>query len=136
RRSRRWRLAGGESDRVPESGVDVFAGAVVPPGVEVVGDGLPGREVVRQHPPTTAAAGEVEGGVDDLPPGAGTGPADLAPGLGEEVLDVVPLQVGQVARVSLSSVHLFSIEAARAAGRALARRPVRRATAPSPAHLG
>src|SRR5207237_10704948 len=39
RRTRRWLLAGGDSDRVPESGVDVFPGAVVPPGVEVVGDG-------------------------------------------------------------------------------------------------
>src|SRR5205823_13262041 len=42
-------------------------------------------------------------------------------GLGEQVLDVVPLQVGQVTRVALSGIHLFRIEAARDLGRALSR---------------
>src|SRR5262249_50717409 len=69
-------LAGGCSDLSPQGGVDVLPGAVVPPGVEVVADGLPGREVVGQHPPRTAAPVHVQGRVDDLPRGVLTGPPD------------------------------------------------------------
>src|SRR5262249_4281566 len=51
--------------------VDLLPDAGVPPGVEVVGDRLPRRVVVGQHPPGAAAAGQVEDSVDDLPHGVG-----------------------------------------------------------------
>src|SRR5262249_56856997 len=70
-------------------------------GVEVVGDGLPGREVMRQHPPGAAASGQVEDGVDDLPQRVGSWPPGPPIALREQVLDVGPLEVGQVAGVSL-----------------------------------
>lgn len=54
-----------------------------------------------QHPPGTAGLGQVEDGVDDLPQGVGPGPPGPAVTVREEVLDVVPLKVGEVAGVSL-----------------------------------
>src|SRR5262249_5953238 len=96
------------ADADAEDVVDLVPEALVPPGVEVVGDGLPGREAVRQRPPGTAAAGQVEDGVDDLTPGVSAVPPRLAgrlPLRREQVLDVVPLEVRQVTRISLSSAH-------------------------------
>src|SRR5262249_19764285 len=53
-------------------------------------------------------AGQVEDGVDDLTPGVSAVPPRLAgrlPLRREQVLDVVPLEVRQVTRISLSSAH-------------------------------
>jgi hypothetical protein len=116
---------GGCPDLGPQGGVDALLGAVVPPDVEVVGHRLPGREVVGEHPPGTPAARQVQGGIDDFPQGIGKGPAQLPLGPGQQVLDIVPLQVGQVARVSLSGAHPFRVEATREQGSALSRWPVR-----------
>src|SRR5262249_25963932 len=97
-------LAPQPSEADAEDGVDLLEDALIPPGVEVVTDELPGRGVVRQHPPGTAAAGQVAHGVDDLPPGVGAAASGLAfgpPLRREQVLDVVPLDVGQITGVSL-----------------------------------
>src|SRR5262245_59848018 len=91
------RLPPGQApDLGPQGGMDLLPDPGVPPGVEVVGDGLPGREVARQHPPGAAAPGHVQDRVDDLPQGVGAGPARLPRASGEEVLDVVPLEISQV----------------------------------------
>ena len=54
-----------------------------------------------QHPPGATAPSQVEDGVDDLTEGVGPGPAGAAVALREEVLDIDPLEVGQVAGISL-----------------------------------
>src|SRR5262249_7748998 len=96
------RLPPGQApDLGPQGGVDLLPDPVVPPGVEVRGNGLPGREVVRQHPPGAAAPGQVQGGVDDLPQRVGAGPARFARALGEQVLEVGPLEIGQVTGIAL-----------------------------------
>src|SRR5205823_1687080 len=98
---------------------DLLEEALVPPGVEVVADELPGGEVVGQHAPGTAGAGQVKGSVDDLPAGVGAVPPWPARGLPlrrEQVFDVVPLDVGQVAGVALASTHTSSVGEAPAAG--------------------
>src|SRR5262245_20179475 len=104
----------------PQDVVDLLEEALVPPGVEVVADQAPGREVVRQHPPGAARAGQVEQGVDDLPAGVGAASSGLAGGpplRREEVLDVLPLHVGQVARVTLSGAHTPIVGTAPATGK-------------------
>ena len=57
---------------------------------------------MREHPPTAAAAGEIEDGVDDLAQGIRAGPPGAAVAAREQVLDVIPLQVGQVAGIALA----------------------------------
>jgi hypothetical protein len=98
---RRRLLAGQHPDVGPEGGVDPLPDALIPPGVEVVRHRLPRREVVGQHPPTGPAPGQVQDGVDDLPQGVGAGPAGGPIALRKEVFDVVPLEVGEITRVSL-----------------------------------
>ena len=56
---------------------------------------------MRQHPPGAPAPGQVEDGVDDLPQGIAARSPVATVALREEVLDVVPLEVGQVAGISL-----------------------------------
>jgi hypothetical protein len=70
---------------------------------------------VRQHPPGTPATGQIQDGVHDLPYRIRPGPADGASGLREQVLDVVPLEVRQVARVSLPcrGAHAKTVTSAR-----------------------
>src|SRR6516162_4051668 len=97
----------------PQDVVDLLPQAPVPPGVEVIGNGLPRREVVGEHPPGAAAAGQVEGGVDDLAQGVGAGPAGAGARLGEQVFDVDPLQVGQIAGVTHPCFHAGSLPARR-----------------------
>src|SRR5690348_7484044 len=76
--------------------MDLLPDALVAPGVEVVGDGFPGREVVGQHAPSAAATRQVQHGSDDLAHGIGAWSAGSAVALREQVLDVVPLEVRQV----------------------------------------
>jgi hypothetical protein len=97
-----------------EDVVDLLPEALIPPGVEVVGDGLPGGEIMWEHPPGTARAGEIEDGVDDLlawVSAVSSGPAGGLPLRREQVLDIVPLEVGQITGVSLSGAHIFMIGA-------------------------
>lgn len=72
----------------------------IAPGVEVVGDRLPGGKVMRQHPPGAAATGHGHEGVDDLAEGVCPGPTGRAIPSGEEVLNVLPLEIGQVAGIT------------------------------------
>src|SRR5271165_4715325 len=47
----------GDLELGAQGGVDPLPDAAVPPGVEPVGGALPGREVMGQHAPGTAAPG-------------------------------------------------------------------------------
>ena len=88
--------------------MDLWPQAGVSPGVEVIGDRLPRREVVGQHPPGAAGAGEVTDGVDDLSHRVSAGSPGSAGGgvfQREEVIDVIPLQVREVAGVSHPCFH-------------------------------
>jgi hypothetical protein len=58
-----------------QSSEQLLPGAVDAPGAEVMVDGLLGREVVRQKPPGTSAADDVEDGVKDLAQGVHPGPS-------------------------------------------------------------
>ena len=88
--------------------MDLLPDALVPPGVEVVGDGLPGWEVMGQHTPGAAAPRQVEYRIDDLTHGVGAWSSPAAVALGEQVLDIVPLEVRQVTRVTLpcNGIHV------------------------------
>src|SRR5262249_53153395 len=107
------------ADVDPEDVMDLLEETLVPPGVEVVADELPRGEVVREHPPGTAGAGQVAEGIDDLAAGVGAVPAGPSGGLPlrrEQVFDVVPLDGRQVAGVSRSGTHAFSVGDAPATG--------------------
>src|SRR3712207_9496553 len=56
-----------------QGGVHPLPGAVQAPGAEVMVDGIPRREVVRQQPPGAAAAVDVEDGVQAFEGGWHTG---------------------------------------------------------------
>jgi hypothetical protein len=61
---------------------------------------------MRQHPPRTAAAGQIEQSIDDVAQLIGTGPSALAAfRLVKQVFNVMPLEICQVAGVSLPCVH-------------------------------
>src|SRR3954447_4271273 len=113
-------LDGAEVD--PQGVVDLLEEPLVPPGVEVVADQAPGREVVRQHPPGAATFGQVEQGVDHFAAGVGAAASGLAFGLPlrrEQVLDVLPLNLGQVAGVSLSGAHTSIVDTTPNTGKTL-----------------
>src|SRR5262249_40632016 len=87
----------------PQGGEEPIPGTILLPGLEVVVDGLPGREVIGQGPPRTALAGEVEDGIDHL---AHVGFARPAAGSGRRNprLQDGPLLVRQIRRVAFA-VH-------------------------------
>jgi site-specific DNA recombinase len=84
-----------------QDAVQSFPNPVEPPPPEVVKDGLPGREVLRQHPPLAAALEEVEDGVEDLARAAEPRSAALLRGW-EKRLQQTPLVVSKVARIVLA----------------------------------
>jgi hypothetical protein len=75
--------------------------AIQAPLAKVVIDDPPRRQVMRQHPPRTAAAQQIEDGVEDFPLGIGLGPAPWF-GVGHQMLDQVPFFVTEIRRVRLS----------------------------------
>ncbi len=104
--SRGRRGTGLDPDFLPQAGVDLLPGPVQPPGPEQAVDGLPGREVVREHPPRPAGPEVVEDGIDHLPPIDDDRVAALrGPGLGfrEEWRQPLPLLVCQVGRVGFTA---------------------------------
>lgn len=80
--------------------MDPFPGAIVTPRGEVVADRLPRREVVREHPPSAATASQIEARVDDFPERIRAGPTGGPIPLRELVLNVIPLEVGEITRVA------------------------------------
>jgi hypothetical protein len=61
---------------------------------------------MRQHSPRAAAAGQIEQSIEDVAQLIGTGSSALATfGFVEQVFDVMPLEIRQVAGVSLPCVH-------------------------------
>ena len=80
---------------------DLLPRAVPVPLLEVVVDGLPGREVVRQGPPGTPFAGMIEQSVDDLAQLGLARPAGPTPSAysGQQRLDQGPLLVCDITRV-------------------------------------
>src|SRR5262245_28396256 len=100
---RRGRGAGVEADLRPQRVVELLPVALDPPGAEAAVDGLPGREVARQHAPGASGAEVVEDGVEHLA-GVGGGAAAVGAaglGAGQQRLGQFPLLVRQVGRVSL-----------------------------------
>src|ERR1700677_224289 len=90
----------------PENVVDLFQQPGIAPGVEVVAHQAPRGKVVRQHAPGAAAAGHVEKGVDDSAQFVGAWPPPFAAfRLDEQVFDVVPLEIREVAGVVLPCIH-------------------------------
>ncbi len=65
------------------------------PGAEVVVDGLPGWEVVRQQAPGAAATDYVEDGVKDLPQGMYAWSARRFGGR-EVILEICPIGIGKI----------------------------------------
>ena len=55
--------------------MDPFPGSILRPAAEVLVQGLPGRQIVRNHPPGTAGAQQVQNAVDYLPQVHGPGPS-------------------------------------------------------------
>src|SRR5215208_2763363 len=55
-----------DSHPLAQGGVQPLPGAVDAPSSEVMVDGLPGREFMRQQAPSTATFDDVEDGVKDL----------------------------------------------------------------------
>jgi hypothetical protein len=78
--------------------------AVLAPLTKVVIDDAPRGQVMRQHPPGTAAAQQIEDGVEDVPLGVGLGTAPRF-GVGHEMLEHVPFFVTEIGRLRLSWVH-------------------------------
>src|SRR5665213_1761042 len=93
------RPAVSEPHLVAEPVVQGLPDAVELPAADLGVDGLPGREVVRQHAPGDAAAQQVEVGIEDRTPGRGAGAAALLV-RGEQGLGQLPLLIRQVTGVS------------------------------------
>src|SRR3954471_2144830 len=93
--SRRRRFPSGRlPDRPAQRVVDPVGRAIGVPALEVPVDGVPGREVVRHHPPGAPGTVHVQDRVHDPPPGMLRG---AAAGLDrDQRLDQGPLFVGQI----------------------------------------
>jgi len=107
-RTGRWLSAIQEANALSQRGMDTLPDPLVTPGVEGVGDSLPGWEVVRQPAPTTAASCQVEYRIDDLVHRVDAWPAPAAVALGKQVSDVVPRNISQVTGISFpcSGIHV------------------------------
>ena len=100
------RGTGLDADLLAERGMDLLPDARQTPVAEQPVDGLPGREVVGQHPPRPAGAEVVEDGVDHRAAIDGGRPAALGGaglGRGQQGVQAVPLLVSQVGRVRLAA---------------------------------
>ena len=96
------RLLAGPFPDLPSQGiVDRLPQAATPPAMEIAADRPLGGEVMGQRMPCAAVGQEVEDGVEDLAEVGGSGRAGRHRGR-QEVLDEVPLLVGQVAGVGLA----------------------------------
>ena len=80
--------------------MDPLPSVIIPPVAEVAIHTLPGWVFFRQHPPLDAADDHVQDGIDDLPHLQAAG-ASARFGRWDQILDNVPLAVGQVGRVKL-----------------------------------
>src|SRR5215207_7668304 len=94
----RRRTPGLSADLLPQGVEQTLPGAIAGPPLEVVVDGLPRREVVRQRPPGSALACMVEQGIDDF---AQVGLARLPTPVStrKQGLEQGPLLVRQVTRI-------------------------------------
>ena len=81
--------------------MQLLPGTVDAPGSEVVVDGFPGWEVMREQAPGTAATHHVEDGIEDLAQGVHPR-ASRVSGCGEMGRDQGPLGVGEVGLVCSS----------------------------------
>lgn len=88
------------TQRLPQDVVDVLPRSVEPPAAEVAVHRFPRGEVVRQHAPRTATAQDIQDAVDEFAVVILAGPPAW-PGLREQMFDVVPLQVREIAGIRL-----------------------------------
>src|SRR5215212_11888159 len=84
-----------------QGGVHPLPGSIQTPGAEVVVDALPGWVLVREQSPGTAAADEVENGVEDLA-GAMQPGSSGGFGNGQVRFEAAPFGVLEVALVCFS----------------------------------
>jgi hypothetical protein len=91
----------GQPRFLDQSAVQPRPDTVVLPAPDLGVDGLPGREVVRQHAPRTAAAEEIPVGVEDLPQGDFTRPAAELLGR-QKRFQALPLGIGQIGGVGFA----------------------------------
>src|SRR5262249_36666835 len=83
----------------------------IAPSVEVIGNQSPGRKVMWQHPPSTTAASHVKQGVDDVAQVITSGPPTRAtPWRTKQMLNVIPLNVREVAGISLPCAHAVKVK--------------------------
>jgi hypothetical protein len=94
-----------------QSGVHPLPGSIQAPETEVVVDGLPGREVVRQQSPGTAAPDDVEDGVEDLAQRIDPR-APIGFGCGKMGLQAAPFGIGEVGLVCFSHDARYPTERA------------------------
>jgi hypothetical protein len=84
--------------------VDPLPGAVDAPGPEVMVDGLPGRELVREQAPGTATTRDVKDCLEDLAQGVQPG-SSRGFGGREVGLHVRPFGIGEVGLVCSSDAR-------------------------------
>src|ERR1700722_1012989 len=80
--------------------------AVLPPNTEIMVSDFPRRQIVRQHPPCSAAAHLIEDSTHDLTPRI-LGGSTTRLHRRNQRLDAVPLLLGQIGRVRLTFFHSF-----------------------------
>jgi hypothetical protein len=79
-------------------------GTILAPLAEVIIDAPPGRQIMGQHPPGTAAAEQREDAVQDLALGICLrSPTRF--GLGDEMVDHRPCFIAEIGRIRLSWIH-------------------------------
>jgi len=87
-----------------QDGIQVLPCTIEAPLPEVMVDGLPRREIAREHPPGTAASQDGEDAIEDGPHGPFAGTATRWCDRQQRGKDD-PLGVGQVTRIAMRSRH-------------------------------
>src|SRR5262249_28562463 len=85
-----------DAQALAQNGVDPLPRPVEPPGANIVGDGLPRRQIVRQQTPGAAGAQGREDGVEDGTPARAPGAAARGAWAGKERTHHVPFRVAKI----------------------------------------
>jgi hypothetical protein len=98
------RFAGRHAHIPAEQVMDMLPGPIVAPSSEIMVDYRPGREVVGEQPPGTAAPRQIPTGIENFPLGVCLRAAPSF-GRGHEMLNQLPFAIRQVSWVRLSRFH-------------------------------
>src|SRR5579872_1493119 len=106
-------LPGQQCANIPaEDFVQLLPDPGVPPSIEVVRHRLPGREIVGHGTPLTSGSSQVENRIHDIFAVVGawsSGRTGRAITTGKQVVNVLPLDFGQIARVGLPCSHARTV---------------------------